>query len=127
VAQPDPVERGAPAADGLNQRPDVAAFVPALAQDFRDHRGAVGRVRSLLVRSETDAERFAALGSRNVIVTGNLKLDVQAPPADKRQAGAVDGVTRGRPVIVAASTHAGEEEILLEPFIANLRAISIVC
>src|SRR3954471_21413231 len=31
-----------------------------------------------LAQSETDAERFPALGSRNVIATGNLKLDVPA-------------------------------------------------
>src|SRR5947209_4741405 len=35
-----------------------------------------------LAQSNTDAERFTALGSRNVLTTGNLKLDVPAPPAD---------------------------------------------
>src|SRR6478736_1890919 len=35
-----------------------------------------------LAQSQTDADRFATLGSRNVVVTGNLKLDVPAPPAD---------------------------------------------
>src|SRR5256885_28037 len=35
-----------------------------------------------LAQSETDAERFSALGCRNVVITGNLKLDVPAPPAD---------------------------------------------
>src|SRR5215467_2940884 len=35
-----------------------------------------------LAQSRTDAERFSALGCRNVITTGNLKLDVPAPPAD---------------------------------------------
>jgi 3-deoxy-D-manno-octulosonic-acid transferase len=67
-----------------------------------------------LVRSDVDAERFAALGSRNVVITGNLKLDVQAPPADNARLERLMSVTRGRPVIVAASTHAGEEEILAE-------------
>ena len=43
-----------------------------------------------LAQSQTDADRFAALGSRNVVVTGNLKLDVPAPPADAEQAGAAD-------------------------------------
>src|SRR5213076_1628702 len=61
-----------------------------------------------------DAERFAALGSRNVITTGNLKLDVPAPPADAAKLERLVSVTRGRPIIVAASTHPGEEEILLE-------------
>src|SRR5215472_6511441 len=35
-----------------------------------------------LAQSDTDAERFSALGCPNVITTGNLKLDVPAPPAD---------------------------------------------
>src|SRR3954451_12335368 len=35
-----------------------------------------------LAQSDTDSERFAARGSRNVVTTGNLKLDLQAPPAD---------------------------------------------
>jgi 3-deoxy-D-manno-octulosonic-acid transferase len=42
----------------------------------------LGRFEICLAQSQVDAERFAALGSRNVITTGNLKLDVPAPPAD---------------------------------------------
>jgi 3-deoxy-D-manno-octulosonic-acid transferase len=67
-----------------------------------------------LVQSEIDAERFTALGGRNVVVTGNLKLDVRAPPADEVRLERLMFVTRGRPVVVAASTHPGEEEILLD-------------
>ncbi len=57
---------------------------------------------------------FAALGARNVITTGNLKLDVPAPPADMAKLERLMSVTRGRPIIVAASTHPGEEEVLAE-------------
>jgi 3-deoxy-D-manno-octulosonic-acid transferase len=67
-----------------------------------------------LAQSETDAERFAALGCRNVVTTGNLKLDVPAPPADPQKLERLVSLTRGRPVVVAASTHPGEEEILIE-------------
>jgi 3-deoxy-D-manno-octulosonic-acid transferase len=67
-----------------------------------------------LAQSETDADRFSALGSRNVVVTGNLKLDVPAPPADFAKLEKLMSVTRGRPALVAASTHPGEEEILVE-------------
>ena len=67
-----------------------------------------------LAQSQTDADRFTALGSHNVIVTGNLKLDVPAPPADGNKLDMLMSMTRGRPVIVAASTHPGEEEILTE-------------
>src|ERR1700742_4934455 len=74
----------------------------------------LGRFEVCLAQSEIDAERFSALGSRNVVTTGNLKLDVPAPPADNARLERLMAVTRGRPVIVAASTHAGEEEILLQ-------------
>src|SRR5438552_2874340 len=67
-----------------------------------------------LAQSQTDADRFATLGSRNVVVTGNLKLDVPAPPADPNKLDMLMAMTRGRPVVVAASTHPGEEEILTE-------------
>ena len=74
----------------------------------------LGRFEVCLAQSELDGERFAALGSRNVTVTGNLKLDVPAPPADAGKLERLMSVTRGRPGVVAASTHPGEEEILVE-------------
>src|SRR5438132_5876211 len=74
----------------------------------------LGRFDVCLAQSPVDAERFAALGSRNVIITGNLKLDVPAPPADSAKLERLMAMTRGRPVVVAASTHPGEEEILTE-------------
>src|ERR1700737_1814690 len=74
----------------------------------------LGKFEVCLAQSQVDAERFAALGSPNVLTTGNLKLDVPAPPADAARLERLMAVTRGRPVIVAASTHPGEEEILLE-------------
>src|SRR5205823_9189524 len=76
----------------------------------------LGRFDVCLAQSHVDAERFAALGSRNVIITGNLKLDVPAPPADSAKLERLMAVTRGRPVIVAASTHPGEEDILIEAY-----------
>jgi 3-deoxy-D-manno-octulosonic-acid transferase len=74
----------------------------------------LGRFDVCLAQSRLDAERFAALGSKSVITTGNLKLDVPAPPADPVRLERLMSVTRGRPIIVAASTHPGEEEILLQ-------------
>src|SRR5207245_473494 len=66
-----------------------------------------------LAQSKTDAERFSALGGRDVVTTGNLKLDVQAPPADPAKLERLMAMTRGRPIIVAASTHPGEDEVLV--------------
>src|ERR1700742_5018120 len=90
-------------------------------RSFPRWRRIVGTISALLSRfnvclaqSQVDAERFAALGSRNVVTTGNLKLDVPAPPADMAKLERLMAVTRGRPIIVAASTHPGEEEVLTE-------------
>src|SRR6195952_490317 len=74
----------------------------------------LGRFDVCLAQSRLDAERFAALGSPSVITTGNLKLDVPAPPADATRLEWLVSVTRGRAIIVAASTHPGEEEVLVD-------------
>ena len=74
----------------------------------------LGRFDICLAQSNTDAQRFAVLGARRVVTTGNLKLDVPAPPADTAKLERLMAVTRGRPIIVAASTHPGEEEILAQ-------------
>jgi 3-deoxy-D-manno-octulosonic-acid transferase len=90
-------------------------------RSFPRWRRVVGTISALLdkfdiclAQSDTDAERFSALGCRNVVTTGNLKLDVPAPPADPGKLERLMALTRGRPVVVAASTHPGEEEILVE-------------
>ena len=46
------------------------------------HRALLGRFDLCLARIAADAERYAELGAPRVIITGNLKLDVPAPPAD---------------------------------------------
>ncbi|CAN5339763.1 3-deoxy-D-manno-octulosonic acid transferase [soil metagenome] len=82
-------------------------------QRFSDTIGALlGRFDICLAQSDTDAERFGTLGSRDVVTTGNLKLDVAAPPSDPEKLEKLVSATSGRPVIVASSTHPGEEEIL---------------
>ena len=49
-----------------------------------------------------------------MVTTGNLKLDVPAPPADPAKLERLMSMTRGRPIMVAASTHPGEDEMLIE-------------
>ncbi len=57
---------------------------------------------------------FGELGAPRVVMAGNLKLDVPAPPVDQAKLDRFSALTRGRPLFVAASTHPGEEEILIE-------------
>src|SRR4030088_3285581 len=63
----------------------------------------LGRFDVCLAQSQLDADRFSALGSRNVVTTGNLKLDVPAPPADSAKHERLRCMTCGRPIVGAAS------------------------
>jgi 3-deoxy-D-manno-octulosonic-acid transferase len=67
-----------------------------------------------LVRSPEDAERFGALGAPRIGVTGNLKFDVPALPVDAGKLAALSDATTGRKVVVAASTHPGEESAIVD-------------
>ncbi|HEY4143329.1 MAG TPA: 3-deoxy-D-manno-octulosonic acid transferase [Pseudolabrys sp.] len=60
-----------------------------------------------------DAMRLSDLGAPRVLTTGNLKLDVPAPAADPARLAQLTNAIDGRPVIAAASTHAGEEDIVI--------------
>ncbi|HYA73315.1 MAG TPA: 3-deoxy-D-manno-octulosonic acid transferase [Roseiarcus sp.] len=74
----------------------------------------LGQVELCLAQSEGDAERLAELGAPVVRVAGNLKFDAPAPPADRRELAALAGLTSGRQIWIAASTHEGEERIAAE-------------
>jgi 3-deoxy-D-manno-octulosonic-acid transferase len=67
-----------------------------------------------LAQSESDGERFAALGCPNVVTSGNLKLDVEGLPADVKKLERLKEAVQRRLVFVAASTHPGEEEAILD-------------
>jgi 3-deoxy-D-manno-octulosonic-acid transferase len=72
------------------------------------------RLDLCLARTPADAERLGELGARHVVTTGDLKLDGPAPPADRGKLAALQGAIGGRPLIAAASTHAGEEAAMIE-------------
>ncbi|KXU38920.1 3-deoxy-D-manno-octulosonic acid transferase [Ventosimonas gracilis] len=71
----------------------------------------------LAVQSQVEAERFVALGAlpERVDVTGSIKFDVRPPEgiAERAQALRGDWQAQNRPLWIAASTHAGEDEIAL--------------
>ena len=79
------------------------------------------RLDLCLARTPADATRFAELGAPHIVTTGNLKLDVPAPPADAAKLAALQDAIAGRPMIAAASTHAGEETAVIDAHLA-LRA-----
>ncbi len=64
-----------------------------------------------LARSEGDGERLAALGAPRVLVAGDVKFDAPTLPVDRRELAELAGLTSGRQIWIAASTHDGEEII----------------
>jgi 3-deoxy-D-manno-octulosonic-acid transferase len=72
------------------------------------------RLDLCLARTPADAMRLGELGAEHIVTTGDLKLDVPAPPADAAKLLALKDAIAGRPVIAAASTHAGEETSVIE-------------
>lgn len=82
-------------------------------------RQMLARVHLIAAQSPADAERFMALGvpPDRLRVTGNVKFDVRMPASLQEQAQVLRrgwGVDRN--VWIAASTHDGEEELVLEAF-----------
>ena len=67
-----------------------------------------------LAQSAADAERIRELGAPHVTMTGNLKLDVPEPPAEPASLLALRAAIGERTVIAGASTHAGEETMLID-------------
>lgn len=71
----------------------------------------------LAVQTALEAERFCSLGARPecVEVTGSIKFDLTIDPALLTRAAALREQWQAtqRPVWIAASTHAGEDEIVL--------------
>ncbi len=77
----------------------------------------------IAAQAEADAERFRILGAPRIQVTGNLKYDLALPDDLAKQGRQLRRELLGedRPVWIAASTHAGEDEQILDAF-ARLRA-----
>ena len=63
----------------------------------------------VIAQSETDADRFRTLGALPVMVSGNLKVDTDAPPADLAVLKSYRDQIKGRPTWAAISTFEGEE------------------
>jgi 3-deoxy-D-manno-octulosonic-acid transferase len=90
------------------------------ARSFRRWRLAGSFARELLgafdVVLALDAEqarRFQVLGARRVEAVGNLKAAAAPPPCDENELARFETACAGRPVLLLASTHDGEETALL--------------
>lgn len=68
------------------------------------------RFSIILAQNERMAIGFSAVGARNVVPVGNLKIDAPPPPIDVKQLERLKEALGDRLVFSAASTHEGEEE-----------------
>jgi 3-deoxy-D-manno-octulosonic-acid transferase len=67
-----------------------------------------------LTQSEADRARLAALGAKQAVTVGNLKYAAPPLPADPAALAGLAAAIGARPVWLAASTHPGEEILVLE-------------
>ncbi|HBK92398.1 MAG TPA: 3-deoxy-D-manno-octulosonic acid transferase [Parvularcula sp.] len=67
----------------------------------------------LVAQDRQNAERLSALAARPVPSFGNLKNAAAPLPGDERALRALNAAIGGRPVLLAASTHPGEEETVI--------------
>ncbi len=90
----------------------------------------LGLLAGIAAQTQAHAARFRALGACSVVVTGNLKFDVE-PPADvaERSAALIEPLLRGRAYWVAGSTREGEEALLLDALAKHplrQRAVAVI-
>ncbi len=104
----------------LNARMSEKSF-----QRYRRFRGfaqqVLGGFSSIAAISTVDAERLISLGAvpEKIRVSGNVKYDlppITNPEHFRRDWQQILGITAEIPVLVAGSTHGGEELLLLEVF-----------
>jgi 3-deoxy-D-manno-octulosonic-acid transferase len=106
----------------FNGRISNRSFKRYLALRFFFAR-CLGCVSAFLMQTEEDRLRITVLGAppERAAAAGNIKFD-QAPPAfTEEEAAGVGrslGVGEDGPVLIAGSTHPGEEEIVLSLFMA---------
>jgi len=80
----------------------------------------------IAAQSETDKQRFVTIGANpaRIQVVGNIKFDFELSAEVARQGAALrEMIGVERPVWVAGSTHAGEEEQLLDAQVALARLL----
>lgn len=84
-------------------------------------RNALGNLSAVAAQTPDDAMRLTNLGAKKVSIMGNLKFDIEPPPAMLKLGNQLReqfGITRK--IFLAASTREGEEALLLDA-LQNIR------
>lgn len=77
-------------------------------------RALLSRFSHIAAQSPEAEQRLAALGARSTVYVGNMKADTPVVVPSPRDSTILKIQIGTRPVWLAASTHAGEEQIILE-------------
>ena len=103
-------------------------------RSFRRWKRNLGMARPLfsrfavvLAQNEGLARRFAALGARNATHAGNLKVDAPPPPVDAAELERLRPGLDGRSLLIAASTHDGEDQIIADAHRELRRSLPNLC
>jgi len=98
---------------------------PKTYESWRKRPGAIRRILDafdqIIAQDKENRDRLSELAGRDAHLFGNLKLAAPPLPARSDMLSALAEVFGARPVWLAASTHPGEEEIVLEAHRALLR------
>ncbi len=93
-------------------------------------RAMLANLTGIAAQSEDHAARFRALGSSRVIVTGNMKFDLNLPAdVGARAKTLATHLTHGRDFWLAGSTRDGEEALLLDALVNHplrTRAVAVI-
>jgi 3-deoxy-D-manno-octulosonic-acid transferase len=76
-------------------------------------------ISAYCAQSNLDSARASALGIKRTLVTGNMKFDIRMPSLGEKERSVLKGelgIVDSERVIVAGSTHRGEEEIILSVY-----------
>ena len=78
----------------------------------------LGEVSRVLAQTEVEGQRFVNLGlpAANLLVTGSLKFDIEIENRLRDAAFELRQQWLHRPCLIAASTHQGEDEVILDAF-----------
>jgi 3-deoxy-D-manno-octulosonic-acid transferase len=90
-------------------------------RSFRRWRRMPGVARAMLERfawvcprSPEDAARLSALGASTILPSGDLKRAAALLPVDEAELAYLQTCLAGRPIWLAASTHIGEEQAIID-------------
>ncbi|MTI18636.1 3-deoxy-D-manno-octulosonic acid transferase [Rhodobacteraceae bacterium RKSG542] len=81
-------------------------------------KAVLGGVRVVLAQSARDGARFKSLGVPHVRSVGNIKFDGASLDVNEKMLGEFQSGIGERPVWLAASTHPGEEELVMQAHLA---------